>query len=209
MVKKKRSNETVVEQLNTLPQPKFYAHYDVASNQILSINNHRDAEYTHAVEITFEQYDNLVSGKERFFDYYIGTVINLDGIPVQSLISKKINAAQNFKIGELVWLSEGGCEDITVHWDEYNNKWIFVITDELRQMFYDNKLLSTGISFFIVLNKDPNFLLRTISIGFQKLCADKVEIPFETLHEKTIESVGIASDVTGLRCGLQLWRIHE
>ena len=189
---------------------KYYAHYLMSTNEIVSINNHRDDSYAHAVEITFEQYSGLVSGVEKFSNYYIGTVIDTKGLPTLGLISKKINVEHNFK-NRLIKIVEQNVPtaDIEIHWDEHGAKWIFVMTQSLRQMFYDNKLSTSGISFFIVLGKDPDFLIRTININFQTLALDKIEVPFDSKKEKDINGISLIASISSIEYSLKVWRYNE
>ena len=77
----------------------------------------------------------------------------------------------------------------------FKDEWVFVMSDNMRQQFYDNKFVETNISFFIALDKDPDLLLRTINISPKQLCLDKLKIPFETDAEKDINSIGIITDI--------------
>ena len=188
---------------------KFYAHYDAASGAIISMNNFRDNAYADAVEVTYEQYENLVSGKEDFLDYKIGIVIDATGKPVPGLIYTKTSVKRNFNRGLINWVGKLDDADVTVHWDQYNSKWVILMSDGLRKLFYGNKLPTGGISFYVVMNSDPNMLVRIINVGFQKLCMDKVEVSFESKFEKDIGSIRLVPDLAEIRCSLEIWRIDE
>jgi hypothetical protein len=191
-------------------EPKYYAHYDAVTNQIFSINNFRNSEHPHAVEVAFEEYDRLVTGKDKLGDFYIGTVIKTDGTVVNGLVSKKIIQEHNFKNRLLSWI-EDTCElaDIEIHWDAFNNQWIFVASDNLRKVYYDNKLPINVINFYIVLHNNPNFLLKTIEIDLKKIVIDKVIVPFTSKKESQIEDISLTTNLAVLKYSLNVWKIHE
>lgn len=209
MAKKKKLK--VVKSVPTVVEEtvKFYAHYDATSGAIISMNNFKDSRYPDAVEVTYEQYENLVSGKEEFADYKVGIVIDVLGKPVPGLIYTKANVERSFTRGLVKCITKTDNSDVTVHWDQYNSKWVILMSDALREMFYGNKLPTGGISFYVVMNGDPNMLVRIINVGFQKLCVDKVEVLFESTLEKDIDKIQIIPDLSEIRYSLEIWRVNE
>jgi len=195
---------------DTVVLPKYYVHYDPTSNQIVSVNNHRHDGYTHAVEISFDEYDRLVTGRDKFSDFHVGVVIQSDGSAINGLVSKKIIQEHNFKNRFLTWIDqEHDPADIYVHWDQYNGQWVFLVSDEFRQKYYDNKLPISTISFFVTLGQDPNFLLRSIAIDLKKLVEDKVVIKFESKWESNIDMISLTANLSSLRYSLKVWKINE
>jgi hypothetical protein len=189
---------------------KYYVHYDPTSNQIISVNNHRHDGYTHAVEVSFDQYDRLVTGRDKFNDFHIGVVIQSDGSAVNGLVSKKIIQEHNFKNRFLVWIDqEQDLADIYVHWDQFNEHWLFFVSEDFRQKYYDNKLPISTISFFVTLGKDPNFLLRSIEIDLKKLVEDKVVIKFESKWENNLDMISLTANLSSLRYSLKVWKLNE
>jgi hypothetical protein len=189
---------------------KYYAHYDSSSNQILSVNNYRHDDYSHAVEISFDEYDRLVTGRDKFSDFHIGVVIQSDGAALTGLVSKKIIQEHNFKNRFLVWIDqERDLSDIYVHWDQFNEHWVFFVSQDFRQKYYDNKLPISTISFFVTLGKDPNFLLRSVEIDLKKLVEDKVIIKFESKWERNIEMISLTANLSSLQYSLKVWKLNE
>ena len=106
--------------------PKFYAHYDAFTNEIISVNNFRNLEYTDAVEVSFETYERLVTGKDKFEDFYVGVVVE-NGNPIMGLVYRKLLLEHNFNNRLLSWIDEKTeSYEIEIHWDGINQKWIFV-----------------------------------------------------------------------------------
>ena len=186
----------------------YYVHYNKDTGIILSVNNYRNDDYTDAIEITADQHDRFCTGKDEFSDFVVGIVIDENGKDVHGLISQKLVEEYNFKNKLLIWIDdELEDADITVHWDEANAEWVFVASDELRQRYYDNKIPLGSISFFVTLGKEPNFLIRTISIVLKDLVFDKIKIPFESSWEKNIETISMTSNLINLQYSLKIWRI--
>jgi hypothetical protein len=188
---------------------KFYAHYDPVTNEIVSVNNFRNLEYPNAVEISFDKYERLLTGKDKFEDFYIGVVVE-NGNPVLGLVYRKILQEHNFNNRLLSWVDDKTeSPEITIHWDEFNKKWIFVSSEEFRQKYYDNKLRALELSFFITLGRDPNFLIRSISFDLKKLIMDKIIIDFETNWETNIDLISITTNLASLSYSLKVWKIND
>lgn len=198
----------VVEDLPIVQQ--YYVHYDPSTNQLLSANNYRNDLYTHAVEVSFDEYDRFVTGRDKFHDFHVGVVIQSDGSAVTGLVSKKIIQEHNFKNRFLIWIDqESANSDISVHWDQYNSYWVFFVSDDFRQKYYDNKLPISTISFFVTLGRDPNFLLRAIEIDLKKIVQDKVVIPFDSKWESSIDMISLTANLSSLSYSLKVWKIDE
>jgi hypothetical protein len=197
----KRKKKVVVELT-----PRFYAHYD-ESNTIVSVNNHRNSDYSNAIEIDYVHYEKFLLGHVKFSDFDIGTVIDLNGNPILGLVPKYLLDDLNFKNRLLKWI-EQDTEDseIDVHWDEYNKQWIVNLSDGFRQKYYDNRLPVSSLSLFVVLGRDPNFLIRTIDLEFKKLILDKVLIPFETKWEHDIGKISLTASLSSIKYSLKVWK---
>jgi hypothetical protein len=205
----KKSKKKVV-----FPEPiinnKFYAHYDKLTGNIFSVTNHSETDWPHIVEISFADYDSLMTRKSKFSDFHIGLVVQTDGTAVDGLVSKRVIQEHNFKNRLLSWIDKTiENADIEIHWDEYNRQWIFVASGQFRQQYYDNKLPIGSISFFVVLGKDPNFLLRSIDIDLRTLVLDKITIPFDSSWESTIELISLTSNLASIKYSLNIWNTHE
>lgn len=189
--------------------PKFYAHYDAFTNEIISVNNFRNLEYTDAVEVSFETYERLVTGKDKFEDFYVGVVVE-NGNPIMGLVYRKLLLEHNFNNRLLSWIdSKTESPEIEIHWDGFNKKWIFVASNEFRQKYYDNKVQSLELSFFITLGSDPNFLIRSIDFDLKKLVMDKAIIDFETKWESNINLISITTNLASIDYSLNIWKTDD
>jgi hypothetical protein len=202
MVRKKK----IVKDLT----PRFYAHYDAVTNEIVSVNNFRHDGFTDAIEIDYVHYEKLILGHVKFNDFTIGTVIDSEGNPKLGLVSKYILEGLNFKNRLLKWIDkEIENSEIDVHWDEFNSQWVFNLSNEFRQKYYDNRLPISTVSFFIILGNDPNFIIRVIDLEFSKLILDKVVVKFETKWEQDISRISLTASLASIKYSLKIWKIHE
>lgn len=191
-------------------EPKFYAHYNGTTRNIFSVNNHKIEDWPHFIEISFAEYERLVTGKDEFDDFYIGTVIAVDGTASLGLVSKKVIQEHNFKNRLLYWIEhETENANMEIHYDAYNSQWVFLVSDEFRQKYYANQLPISSISFFITLGKDPNFLLRVINIDLKSIVSDKILINFDSKWESNIDLIAITSNLSTITYSLKVWKIHE
>jgi hypothetical protein len=203
---KRSQKQKIVE----VVEPKFYAHYDGMTRNIFSVNNHKIEGWPHFVEISFPEYERLVTGKDEFTDFHIGTVIAVDGTASLGLVSKKVIQEHNFKNRLLYWIErETENADMEIHYDAYNSQWVFLVSDEFRQRYYSNQLPISSISFFITLGKDPNFLLRVIDIDLKSIVSDKILINFDSKWESNIDLIAITSSLSTITYSLKIWKIYE
>jgi hypothetical protein len=207
MAKKSKKQEVITD---TVVNNKFYAHYDKSTGNVFGVTNHNNTDWPYIVEITFAEYDRLVTGKDTFSDFHIGVIIQSDGTAVDGLVSKRVIQEHNFKNRLLSWIDKSiENADIEIHWDQYNRQWLFVASDQFRQQYYDNKLPIGSISFFVVLGKDPNFLLRSMDIDLRTLVLDKIIIPFDSSWESTIDLISLTSNLASIKYSLTIWNTHE
>ena len=189
--------------------PRFYVHYD-DSNSIISVNNHRVLDHPNFIEIDYVHYEKLILGHVKFSDFDIGTVIDNNGNPTLGLVPKYLLSDLNFKNRLIKWIdSEVENSEIEIHWDEYGNQWIFNLSDQFRQKYYDNRLPISTVSFFVILGRDPNFLIRTIDLEFKRLILDKVSINFETEWEKDINKISLTASLSSIQYSLKVWKIDD
>ena len=191
------------------PEHTHYAHYYEETGQILSVSNERDLDFTHAIEISHQEYANIASGRERFEDFYVGSVIDKTGNPVLGLISKKeLRPVSSIRYQEIVY---NGIEDaeLTVHWAQGLDQWVFVMSDDARSRYYKKQISSDPIVFFIVLENNLDALIKTITINPSDLILDKIIISFDHLLEQQIDRISILANTTSLVTTLKIWRINE
>jgi hypothetical protein len=126
------------------------------------------------------------------------------------LVYRKLLLEHNFNNRLLSWIDEKTeSPEIEIHWDGVNKKWIFVASDEFRQKYYDNKVQSLELAFFITLGRDPNFLIRSINFDLKKLVMDWAIVDFETKWENNINLISITSNLASLKYSLTVQKTDD
>jgi hypothetical protein len=94
--------------------------------------------------------------------------------------------------------------ELTVTWDSVSEQWIFALSESAKQRLTDHQA-NEVIPFFVMLANDFDFLINTIFISMQDLCAFKeIKKPFESRLEKDINKISIASKIVFQSYGLKI-----
>ena len=177
--------------------PKYYAYYDKNTGQLLSITNEKSLHLKHFVEITEEMHVSLVTGKEKFSDYVLGRVRTDDGKKVLKLIPKT-QEAYSFKntLFELISEKPNRDTELTVYWNLKERKWEFALSAAGKKRTASN-ISDTKLIFFVILEHDYDFLIRSILIDANDLLKLKrVAVPFSTEMELHIDKISVATKLT-------------
>lgn len=189
--------------------PHFYVYY-LDDNSIVAVTNYKNTDYTNSIEVDFDQYERLVTGKDKFEDFHVGTVVDEAGNATLGIVSHRLLLDHSFKNRLLPWIdTESDTHDISIVWDEGNQHWMFSASKNLKERYTSNQLPVTEILFFVTLGNDPNFLIRTINIGLKDLITDPIFAKFNTTWESTIDSISITSNLAELSYSLNVWKIDD
>jgi hypothetical protein len=180
------------------PPPKyfpdtFYAYYDIETKQLLSVTNQKITLYKDFLEIDFATYEKLVTGKEKFSDYLLGLVDEGDDTSLQLVALKE--TAPRFKNTMLDIIKEQPVTtpELLVEWHESNKVWNFFLSIDGQNRF-KHKTDHEKLLFFVILETDYNFLVRTIVVDKQELCTNTcVGVAFEQALELDISKINIAT----------------
>jgi hypothetical protein len=184
--------------------PKFYIHYDKKTNEIISASNEIDNAYS-KIEITHDEYERFLYGAEKFSDYQVGLIKTTDNQTILALV-KKVDQGYAFKNNMFEWIQDAPNKstECTVTWDSINQQWIFSISKKCQDRIKENITTDT-LLFFVMLENDFDFLIRTIPINIQELLTvDEVKRPFESHIEKDITKISIASKILFQSYGLKI-----
>ena len=182
MAKKKLSNEP----------HKYYVYYDKKSGSILSVTNEKSLKYDYGIEVPFEDIEKFISGEWKFQDYTIGYK-NPDDKSTIGILSRD-HLSYTFKNNMVEWITEHTkTADCIVEWNSPDQSWNFYLDSEFKKT-YNNTLLDAQLMFFVTLETDFDFLIRTIFVKIPKLLSDsKVSIPFESNIETNINQISIST----------------
>jgi hypothetical protein len=185
----------------TWPAHKYYAHYNKTDGKVFSISNERIAGHDQTIEITFEEYAEFVQDITKMLNYIVGYRKNNLGKTVLSLM-QVTDQLYGFRNSLFEWINESPRKDteLIVTWNSDSKSWIFSMSEQAKIRMADNVV--TSIPFFVLLENDFDFLIRTIIIEINELMINDIEIPFVSKFENHIDKISIASRLTFESYGL-------
>ena len=185
----------------------YYVYYDKKTGRILSVGNEINKDYEYGIESTWEEVENLISGTWLIKDYLVGYKRNSDGTSQLAVIP---NTEQGyiFKNNIFEWITESNENaECIVTWNGLDKVWEFKLSDAVKAVYSDT-LLAPKLVFFVTLETDFDFLIRTIFIETIDLFSSaSVVVPFESKVEYTIDKISISSKLVFKNYGLKV--IHE
>jgi hypothetical protein len=184
----------------------YRIYFDIATGELLAASNEFKPEYDYSLIVSYEQYDALVS-TGNFKDWAVTKTNTVDNEYGVELVRKEFQG-HTFRNNMFEWIVDPPTKttELIVHWDEFNHQWIFMMSNGARQRFYDKQIATKIIKFFITLENDFDFLIRTIDIELLSLLSDKIVVPFETTLESQIDKISISSKTVFNSYGLKLWK---
>lgn len=171
---------------------KYYVYYDKKTGNILSVSNEKSSKYEYGIEVLFSDIEKLMSGEWKFQDYTVGYK-NPDDKSTLCVLSRD-HLGYTFKNNTVEWVTEQSNDtDCIVEWNKLNKCWNFYLDNEFKKT-YNNTILDTQLMFFVTLETDFDFLIRTIFVKISKLLLDNVvSIPFESNLESNINKISIST----------------
>lgn len=184
-------------------EPTFWAYFDKKTGAIFTVTNELDKKQKNRIEIPKELHERLASGKEKFSDYTVGYLRQADSSTILSITAKK-DLAFIFKNTMLEVITEPPTDktNLSVEWNLTKRTWTFGLSEDARERlalkFGDIKL-----AFFITLENDFDFLIRSIVIDNSELATrGRIEIPFEHRIEDEIKKITISTKIVYESYGL-------
>ena len=174
---KKKSNPHV---------PQYYAYYDKTTGRICSITNEKSLIYKHFITINVDDYTKFCTEEWLTEDYIVvagKTLAALDG------------KSYDFKSSIFEWITEPSTPDtdLSIAWNQVLQHWEFKLSKHAHKDILE---MSTAgkVVFFVTLEHDFDFLVRTIAVNINDLVqVDKFIVPFESKLEMNIEKISISS----------------
>lgn len=184
----------------------YYVYYNKKTGNILSVTNEISTKYDRGIEVPFSDVEKFITGEWKFYDYTVGYK-NPDDKSTLSVLSRD-HLGYTFKNSMVEWITEHSkYSECVVEWDNPNSSWNFYLDDAFKK-HYNNTILDTQLVFFVTLETDFDFLIRTIFVRIPKLLTDdKVSIPFESNIEKKITQISISTKIVFKSYKLKV--IHE
>jgi hypothetical protein len=188
--------------------PCYYAYYN-ATGEITAVSNTLLDNADTFLQISYEVFEQFVMGREYFKDWVVNRTKNSANEFGVEIVSKS-DQAHTFRNNMFERITTNADDaELTVHWDQYNKKWIFIISDIARQQVYDNEIGTKTLNFFVTYSSSFNFLIRIIEIPINQLISDKVEIPFQSDKESDISNINLSTKHVFDNYSLAIWKEHE
>ncbi len=189
-------------------KPVYRIYFNLETGELLAAANEVRPEYDHSLIVQYSQYEEFVSGNEEFKNWSAVKTKTFDNEYGVELVRKEFQG-HTFRNNMFEWIVDPPTKttELIVHWDELNNQWIFMISNGARQRYYDKQIATKIIKFFITLENDFDFLIKTIDIELHDLLSDKVIVPFTTTLESQIDKISISSKTVFDSYGLKVWKV--
>lgn len=182
-----------------------YVYYDKKTGKLLSIDMKNDS-YEHGIKVPFEEVYDLLVGTKSFKDFLVGYKKGSDGKTKLGLIVN-LELGYAFKNNIFEWItSPAKNQECIVTWSHPTQCWEISISEKAAITYQD--IQSQKLVFFVTLEHDFDFLIRTIFISCADLLASKkIIVPFESSIENKIDKISISSKIVFKSYGLRI--VHE
>lgn len=184
--------------------PRYYVYYNKKSGKILSIGNEQDDNYEYGIEATWPEVEKLVDGSWSFKDYLVGYKRQPDGSSVLAVVPNTENG-YIFKNNIFEWITDNNEKaECVVTWNGPNGCWDFSLNESVKAVYSDS-LLVPKLVFFVTLETDFDFLIRTIFVdSIDLISSEKISVPFTTKIEKRVDKISISSKLIFKTYGLKI-----
>lgn len=170
---------------------RYFIYYDKKTGEIFSVTNEETDRYETGIEVKFEDVENFLTGKWHFRDYQVGYHKDSKKITVLATTNEYSGYTFNNRVFE--WIEESNdYADCTVEWNLKDRVWNFSLSTQFKNTY--NSILSPKLVFFVTLENDNDFLIRTIFISTEELLRSVcVTVPFESEIETNLDRIAISS----------------
>ena len=184
---------------------KYYVYYDNKTGTIFSITNEKSDKYEHGIEVPFDEIEKFLSGEYQFKDYVVGFKKLPNNKTVRGILPATDSTA-GFRHNVFEWINDTSNKDaeLFVEWDFPNKSWNFLLNSFLKKSIA-NEILLSKLVFFVTLETDFDFLIRTIFIDIKELLDnDRVSVAFVSNKEHDITKISISSKLVFRSYGLKI-----
>lgn len=172
---------------------KYYVYFDKRTGEIFSVSNERNTNYEHELVCTFVEVEKFLTGEWHFKDYLVGYKRTVTDETVLSVMPK-VDDEYAFRNNVYEWIHPSKDEtEVCVEWNGKNQSWYFSFSDKVKDIYNDGLLAST-LTFFVTLETDFDFLIRTIVVDVQEMLLRKsVKVPFTSSFETDNKKISIGT----------------
>jgi len=181
-----------------------YIHFDRKSGTILGVTNYEEPSFENSLNISFEEAEGFITGRLMFKDYLVGYKKDDSGKTVLAIVPSGDHGFA-FKNNVFEWIKETSDPvECTVTWNGPGKRWEFKLDSRFED--YYNVAAAPKLVFFVTLEDDFDFLIRTIIINVQDLILSNLEyvVPFQNSIESKIDKISISSKLVFKSYGLRI-----
>jgi hypothetical protein len=180
-----------------------YVYFDKKTGQILAVTNEPESKFEHAIKKSFDDVEYFLNGTWQFKDFLIGYKKNAEGVSSLDIVPAT-DFGYAFKNNIFEWITETDQQvECLVTWNGIKKTWHFEIDKHVKD--YYNVIVAPKLVFFVTLEDDFDFLVRTIFISLSDLIAsDTISVPFASNIENKIDKISISSKLIFKSYGLRI-----
>lgn len=172
---------------------KYYAYY-AESGEIIGLSTQDIDGLSSRLEISERLYNKFSSREEQPHNWIVNLVETQDKEAKLELIPKKYKG-YSFKSNmfELIINEVTDDTELTVTWSAETKHWKFSFSDVGKRIMLAKRISVKNLVFFVVLENDFDFLIRTIILSVDSLLKEDQYFPFESKLENQIDNISIVS----------------
>jgi hypothetical protein len=181
-----------------LPPPinRFYVYYDKSDGTIIALTNGiiDTVGFDDYIEIPPVMHERLSNGTEKISQWMVSAVTTPDKEPVLELIPRKFKGL-SFKNNSFDLILDVPLYDteLIVEWSGLTKHWVIGLSPDTQASIMGKHFATDKLSFFVVLENDFDFLIRSIYISPYELANKKIYIPFSTKLEENINNIAVVT----------------
>lgn len=181
-----------------------YIHYERTTGKILGVSNFDDKTFEYSLNVSFDEARDFINGTLNFKDFLVGYKKDNAGKSYLGLVPAA-DPGYSFKNNTFEWIRETNDEvECLVTWNGPGKRWEFQINERVKD--YYNVAAAPKLVFFVTLEEDFDFLIRTIPINIHDLILSdlKYVVDFESNIESKIDKISISSKLLLKSYGLRI-----
>jgi len=182
-------------------KPQYYLYYDNKSGDIYQVSHVAPEKDETALEITLDEANDFLSLKKHFHEHQVSYIKN------KFICTRREDQVSGHFFRNYLheWISDDienpKCQII---WNLKEKYWRFSLSEECKDLL-NSGLIITSLTFFVTLDTDFDFLVRTIIIDTEDLLKDEqILIPFESKFELDINKISISTSTVFDSYGLKV-----
>jgi len=181
----------------------YYVYYDSKTTAILSVTNEKNDSFESGIIVTYEEVEKFLNGQWHIKDFKVDHETGSSELKILSNFDQSLN----FENNEFTVIRETDTKsEFIVEWDLPNKQWVFILDDTYRKTF--NGVFNACLTFFVTLENDLDFLIRTIVVDTNDLVYKGIAVvPFEEDIEEEINRISISSKMIFKNYKLRI--VHE